>query len=29
MTIEEILKNWAEESDAANDLIIDICESYL
>lgn len=29
MTGEELVKMWAEESNAANDIIIDILESYM
>lgn len=29
MTIKEILDNWASESNAANDCIIEILESYM
>lgn len=29
MTIKELLDNWASESNAANDCIIEILESYM
>lgn len=29
MTVEEFVKMWTEESNAANDIIIDILESYM